>query len=232
MNKLFLIILFAMLSLPVNAMSFNTAKPVLREIYLTLNQELGKTTTIYSNCPIKYLSSSSSVYWKLDCDYSAKVNRRRANRIEVEHIMPAWEFGHKLDCWKEGGRNNCRTSDHRFREMEGDLHNLFPSIGEINMVRSYFKFTDQDIGNNVYGDLTVNKQRRLVNPPKYARGQVARAYLYMIHTYKVYVSKPQYAMFWKWNNAYKPSKLECLRNVLIKQSQGNDNKFITEKCSN
>jgi len=37
-------------------------------------------------------------------DFTMK-NLKRASRIEWEHIVPAWFFGHNLDCWKRGGES-------------------------------------------------------------------------------------------------------------------------------
>ncbi|MEL7309452.1 MAG: endonuclease, partial [Pseudomonadota bacterium] len=62
----------------------------------------------------------------------------RAKRIEWEHIVPAWEFGHQLQCWQDGGRKNCVKVSEKFRQMEADINNLAPAIGEINADRSNF----------------------------------------------------------------------------------------------
>ncbi|KHJ65216.1 DNA-specific endonuclease I, partial [Pantoea rodasii] len=40
------------------------------------------------------------------CGYNVRKNANRADRIEWEHVMPAWEFGHQRQCWQNGGRKN------------------------------------------------------------------------------------------------------------------------------
>ena len=55
------------------------------------------------------------------------------------HVMPAENFGRHLSCWKEGGRKACKK-DPIFNEMEADMHNLVPAIGELNADRSNYKF--------------------------------------------------------------------------------------------
>ena len=57
-----------------------------------------------------------------------------------EHAVPAWEFGHQLQCWQEGGRKNCGKSD-EFNRMEGTCTTL-PAIGEVNGDRANFRFSD------------------------------------------------------------------------------------------
>ena len=65
-------------------------------------------------------------------------------------MVPAWEFGHQLQCWQDGGRKNCGKSD-EFNRMEGDMHNLFPAIGEVNGDRANFRFSDWNGKPNQYG---------------------------------------------------------------------------------
>ncbi len=69
---------------------------------------------------------------------SGKENYRTKN-VEWEHIMPAENFGRHLSCWKEGGRKACKN-DITFNEMEADMHNLVPAIGELNSDRANYKF--------------------------------------------------------------------------------------------
>lgn len=45
------------------------------------------------------------------CGYQVRKQQNRAERIEWEHIVPAWVFGHQRQCWQQGGRKNCVSSD-------------------------------------------------------------------------------------------------------------------------
>ncbi len=67
-------------------------------------------------------------------------NANRASRIEWEHVMPAWEFGHQRQCWQNGGRKNC-SKDADYRSIESDLHNLQPALGEVNGDRGNFAYS-------------------------------------------------------------------------------------------
>ena len=64
--------------------------------------------------------------------------------------MPAENFGRQLSCWKEGGRKACKN-DITFNEMEADMHNLVPSIGELNADRSNYKFAADKVKVGQYG---------------------------------------------------------------------------------
>ncbi|WP_420794614.1 endonuclease [Thalassomonas viridans] len=93
-----------------------------------------------------------------DCGYKpwnsktkkGKINMR-AQCIEWEHVVPAWEFGHQLQCWQTGKRKNCAATSPKFQQMEGDLHNLVPAIGEINEDCSNFKYSMIPGETRVYG---------------------------------------------------------------------------------
>lgn len=73
------------------------------------------------------------------CGLQPRKNANRAARIEWEHVVPAWEFGHQLQCWQNGGRKAC-GKDPVFRRMEADLYNLVPAVGELNGDRSNYRF--------------------------------------------------------------------------------------------
>lgn len=130
---------------------------------------------------------------------SGKINQR-ALRIEWEHIVPAWEFGHQLQCWQNGGRKNCRKVSAKFRKMEADINNLAPAIGEINADRSNYRFGMLGEPATQYGqcNVKVNFKQRVVEPPLYARKQIADAYAYMQKTYGLKISKQQQKLFNAW----------------------------------
>lgn len=66
-----------------------------------------------------------------------------------------------------------------------DLHNLVLAIGEVNGDRSNYKFTDWNGKPYQYGQcpMIVDFKARQVQPPKQARGAIARPYLYMPDTF-------------------------------------------------
>lgn len=88
------------------------------------------------------------------CGYQPRKNAARAARIEWEHVVPAWQFGHQRQCWQQGGRKNC-AKDPVYRQIETDLHNLQPAIGEVNGDRNNFMYSQWNGGSGQYGQCAM-----------------------------------------------------------------------------
>jgi deoxyribonuclease-1 len=112
--------------------------------------------------------------------------------------------------------------------MEADMHNLVPAIGEINGDRSNFKFGMLEGEAKQYGavDVEINFKRRVIEPPNYVKGNIARTYFYMRDRYGINISKQQTKLFDAWNRTDPVDDQERLRNKLITQIQGNHNPYI------
>lgn len=182
----------------------------------------------YSNCT--FARKGKKLIPKLSsCGYEVRKNANRANRIEWEHVMPAYHIGLQLQCWKEGGRKNCKKVSPKFKKMEADMHNLVPAIGEINGDRSNFKFGMIEGEGRKYGavDFEIDFKARTVEPPSYVKGNIARTYFYMRDKYGIRISKQQTRLFNAWNKTDPVDEHEKLRNKLINQAQGNYNKYVS-----
>ncbi len=154
--------------------SFRAAKKEAVKIYLD------QKTTFYCRCDIEWKGKKGA--GKPDhasCNYEVRKQLKRASRTEWEHVMPAWQFGHQLQCWQTGKRKNCSKNNPKFKTMESDLHNLVPAIGEVNGDRSNYKFTDWNGKSyqHVRCPTIVDLKARQVQPPTQARGAIARTYL-------------------------------------------------------
>ncbi|MGN1281683.1 MAG: endonuclease [Succinivibrio sp.] len=220
--------LFLLNSAQAQINSYRQARVAMVDIFRQLDAPV---TTLYCGCNIIFTKNG----YKPDlesCGYKIRKNAKRAQRIEAEHIMSAWEFGHNRQCWKQGRRKGCNSTDETFNRIEADLHNLYPAIGEVNADRSNFMFSSDSAKGSPYGrcQMIIDRSRQRVTPPEGARGIVARAYLYMSEKYSIPLDKEHINLFNRWNKAYPPSKNECRRNRLIAQIQGNDNRFVTQKC--
>lgn len=134
------------------------------------------------------------------CGLKPRKNANRAGRIEWEHVVPAWEFGHQLQCWQEGGRRACKK-DPRFKAMESDMMNLVPAVGELNGDRSNFRYGMIEGEPRAYGrcDFEVDFKQRVAEPPAQVRGDIARIYFYMAETYGLKISRKQQQLFDAWN---------------------------------
>lgn len=181
--------------------SFSSAKKHLSK------QVNADTKTIYCDCSIKK-QGKKLVPDPASCGYiprneftkKGKVNAR-AKRIEWEHIVSAWEFGHQLQCWQNGGRKNCKKVSKQFKKMEADINNLAPAVGEINADRSNYMFGMIQGEKRAYGacDVEIDFKQRVIEPPVEVRKKIAETYFYMQKTYGLKISKKQQKLFEVWN---------------------------------
>lgn len=167
------------------------------------------------------------------CGYEIRKQEVRASRIEWEHVVPAWAFGHQLQCWQDGGRRGCARTSEIFRSMEADLHNLVPAVGEVNGDRSNYRFGFLQDTPDMYGqcDFKVDFKQRVAQPPVAQRGAIARIYLYMADQYPFKLSNSQRKLFEAWNKTYPPTDWEITRNGIIAKIQGWKNPHIPNSKS-
>lgn len=166
------------------------------------------------------------------CGYKPRKNATRGARIEWEHVVPAWAFGHQLQCWQAGGRENCEKNSKPFNTMESDLHNLVPAVGELNADRSNFDYSMIEGEARAYGkcDFEVDFKRNVAEPPTNKQGDVARIYFYMRDTYKLKLSDQQTQLFTAWAKMDTVDVWELERDRRIAAVQGNSNCYVTGKC--
>ncbi|MGF1760171.1 deoxyribonuclease I [Photobacterium sagamiensis] len=205
--------------------SFSKAKKIAVKIYQD------HPTSFYCGCDIKW-QGKKGVPDLASCGYQVRKQKKRASRIEWEHVVPAWQFGHQLQCWQDGGRKNCKKNK-QFKRMEADLHNLRPAIGEVNGDRSNYKFLPWN-GNSgaFYGqcEMKIDFKNRRADPPAKARGAIARTYLYMNQEYKFSLSRQQRQLMEAWNRQYPVSSWECERDRRIAKVQDSHNPFVYQDC--
>ena len=204
--------------------SFARSKRILATKIYRMHQK-----TFYANCDYE-IKGKRLVPILESCGFEFRKNENRANRIEWEHIVPAWKFGHNLPCWRSGGRKECGNSNANFRQMESDMHNLVPSIGEINGDRSNYSYGNIRGEKRVYGrvDMEIESKLRRAEPKQNIRGDIARTYLYMREKYNIPLSHEQEEQFIKWNNQDPTSRWEKKRNLLIKRLQGDANHYVSD----
>jgi len=226
-NLIVLLITTFVLVANAEAMSFSKAKKQLQTIY-TDHQ-----TSFYCGCDYapKLKEGSKNKYrltpdWN-SCGYTPRKQPKRASRIEWEHVMPAHHFGQHMQCWRDGGRKACKK-DKAFKEMEGDMHNLVPAVGEVNGDRSNYKYGMIEGEPRVYGscDAEVNFKDKRFEPAPNTRGNIARTYFYMSERYNIRLSKQQRKLFEAWGKLDPVSEWERTKNKRIEYIQGNVNPYI------
>lgn len=213
------------------ASSFGKAKQLARtEVYFDQNHT--ERGTVYCGCEWEWKGRSGGrVDWS-SCGYEVRKQEHRAVRTEWEHVMPAYSLGHQRQCWQTGGRKNCVKNDPLFHDMHVDLHNLTPSVGEVNADRSNFRFSPLPGEPARHGACPsrVSFKDRQFEPRDQAKGFVARIMFYMHDRYSLPMSRQQERLLMVWNRQHPVTKWELERNLRIFRVQGTSNDFVTGKA--
>ncbi|HIP81381.1 MAG TPA: endonuclease I [Leucothrix mucor] len=149
--------------------------------------------------------------------------------INVEHIFPmAWVVRDLVKQKKCVDRRDCRKKSKRFNRIESDLHNLYPSRRDLNMLRGSYRFGNIKGELRLFGgyDFEINPQARLIEPTPASQGEVARSMFYMADAYDLKIFTKQSNTLAYWNKVDQPSNEEKRRNDLIEELQGTRNHFI------
>lgn len=231
--------------------SFAEAKRNLVPIYSAHRVDL------YCGCPFDIGGARGGAKLSVDlaaCGYVVVNDGARAARIEWEHAVAAASFGRTFSEWTEGdpqrcvdgkgkrykGRR-CAAKSPEFARMEGDLHNLFPVVGEVNGLRGDLPMGILDPPDRTpphrkstqavfrFGDCKSSIEKGVFMPRAEVRGDLARAALYMDEAYPTrrLLDRDHRQLFEKWSADDPPDAWERERNRMIADRQGNANPFIT-----
>ena len=176
--------------------------------------------------------------------FSTPAHKKRANRLEWEHAVPAENFGRAFVEWREGspecmnkngmpfkGRRCAEKVNMEYRHMQADMYNLFPAIGAVNAVRSNKQYSVLPGSESAFGSCPAKVDGNRFEPPERAKGQVARAALYMADSYPKYrLSSQQQKLFEAWDKMFPVEEWECTRAKRIEALQGNENARVKEPC--
>ncbi|MCG8504294.1 MAG: endonuclease [Sphingomonadales bacterium] len=224
-------------------------------------------TTLYCACqftPNKKgtggtIGTRAGIFNAEGCGYEVRKSETRGRRLEWEHIVPASRFGQRLACWQEGhpvcvtskgkpyrGRKCCAKVNEEFEHAEADLHNLAPSVGELNGDRSNHPYdilapedeadetaTPQATAKHrLYGtcNFEVDGRPKAAEPMPDIRGDVARIWFYMSRAYDFDLSPASFDLFAGWHAADPVEEAgdawEKQRDRRIQAIQGNSNPYI------
>ncbi|MGV6825761.1 MAG: endonuclease, partial [bacterium] len=120
-----------------------------------------------------YPQGGSTLY----CEYAFKPFDRNVN---VEHVFPMSWVTRELRC---GNREQCRRSSDRFNQIESDMHNMYPSLKQVNRQRGAYAYDNIKGEQWSFKGCDIEISQRRVEPAPSARGEIARAMLYMSQQY-------------------------------------------------
>lgn len=201
---------------------FDAAKRLASRIYAD------EKTDFYCDCPIRWVGGKGVVDLK-SCGYQVRKNGPRAQRVEWEHVVPAQQFGAHRACWKNGGREHCGDSDKKFRQMEADLFNLRPALGEVNGDRAHFRFAELPDVAAQHGacPIRIDFNKRLAQPRPQVRGDIARIYFYMADRYQLTLSEAEQQLFLRWHTEDPVDSREQALMQRTAQHMGHQNDFVS-----
>jgi deoxyribonuclease-1 len=171
-------------------------------------------------------------------------HKKRAKRVEWEHVVPCRNFGQFFTELK-GGHQQCVNKGKSFkgrrcagkinkehRVMQSDIYNSFSAIGAVNAMRNNYNFVALVDKKRAFGSGDMEIHNRKAEPPRSSKGRIARTYLDMDSTYKRYsMSKSPAQLIKAWDKMYPVSEWECKRAKRIENIQGNVNIIMAEECS-
>ncbi len=160
--------------------------------------------------------------------------------INIEHVFPMAWVVKALRC---RDRRDCRSNSTKFNYVESDMHNLFPSRRDLNMLRGSHRYgsvkhkhrlQEDKIDRAIKGeirlfgsyDFKIDNKKRMVEPAPASQGEIARAMFHMSATYDLKIFSAQAKTLAYWNKVDQPSKEEKRRNEIIEDLQGTRNHFI------
>lgn len=207
--------------------NFEQAKNMLRQVYAD------KPYTLYCGCEINWnrRTGTSGTINHASCGFENRTPESpnltaRANRVEVEHIVPISWIGAQFQC---GNRSQCRASSPEYNRAEADLHGLAPAIGSVNADRSNYRFGMVQGPRTQYGacDFKVDFQNRVAEPKDAVKGKIARIHFYYADRYNMRMSRQQEQLMMAWDRQFPVSDWERERDRRIAQFQGWNNPFVT-----
>lgn len=201
---------------------FDDAKRLAERVYADHPEEF------YCGCRITWQKSGKDLVDWASCGYRARKDPVRAQRIEWEHVVPASWFGQPMSCWKHGGRKNCSKKDSVFQRMEADMHNLTPSVGEVNGDRGNMPFGEVAAAGGQYGKCAtrVDMSADKVEPRDAVKGDAARIAFYMSERYRVKLDAQQLQVLNQWARQDPVDKWELERDRRIGQQMGWRNPYV------
>lgn len=211
--------------------SWSTTKKWARDIIYA-----GVDKTFYCGCTYNAKGTSGGTT-KLDsCGYdgASEKHQHRAETLEWEHVVPASLMPARgFNCWNEGlpecskgSRKCCEKYDLNARAQIFDLHNLVPSVGQVNALRGNKRYGIIEGEVHKLGSCDFEWSNDLTEPPEDKRGEVARVWLYFVAQHNLQLQPGELLMYLRWSNDDPPEQWEFDRNERIQLKQGNGNPFV------
>lgn len=164
--------------------------------------------------------------WSFYCGYHFNHDRKTRDDkiIDIEHIYPIDRILKFVNC---RSRLQCfESGNEKFREMEADMHNLYPAWQVLVTYRYEKRYGKIKNSKPRFNNCDIDWKEGIIQPRPIARGNIARAFFYMHKRYGLPIGKEMLKLLKQWNRADPPSKQEIHRNDRIEALQGVRNPYI------
>lgn len=184
----------------------------------TVLNDIERTETVHF-WPDLYLNGGDTLYCRQP--FTTRLG------LTMSHVYAEAWVSYSLDC---GSVAQCRSGVLAFAYIESDLHNLFPARLGTDDARGQLPFgfvpgDRRDFGSDCV--FKVDPARGLAQPPVPARGDIARAILYMMWEYGLPLPRLMTRdLLREWNRQDPVDASERQRNDRIAVIQGNRNPFV------
>lgn len=223
--------------------TFATAKKHIYQIY----QAQRWSQSFYCDCafdPANKTALPKSCGFS-DPDYADDPKRpwsKLAEKVEMEHIVPASRFGKAglslaesfAKCRGVKDVRRCAERHYaKFKQMHSDPHNLVPVLGTLNRKRGNRRLS-MVAGHKGFGecDFELHPNGKHFEPRPQVRGDVARVYFYMAKKYHMpsLIHWREHQLFESWTKEDPVSLEECARALEIERRTGVDHQYIEANC--
>lgn len=142
------------------------------------------------------------------------------SRTRIERVYPQRTLLDHFGC--DSARTCEMNAD--YLVIWNDMHQMFPITASMSRLRRGTTINDTRLGEaNHECDIKITFQT--FEPADSAKGDVARAILYLHETYRIPLVG-RLEVLQEWNRIDPPDEFEKLRNERIAKIQGTSNKFI------
>lgn len=142
------------------------------------------------------------------------------DRIHIERVYPQRTLLDHFGC--DSARSCEMNAD--YLVVWNDLHQMFPITSSTSRLRRGTSIDEARLDEPNH-DCGFKTTFQTFEPSDHAKGDVARALLYLHDTYKVPLAS-RLDLLQEWNKLDPPDELEQLRNQRIADIQGKSNPFI------
>lgn len=159
--------------------------------------------------------------------YCGKAFERENGNLSASPVYSSKQLKSALRCVTD---RQCTIMNPRYPFIVSDLHNYYPALARVELVRRNAQFADlaDDVPSKFADiDCEMKTSFQLVEPRDEAKGNIARAIFYMNVEYDLPIVG-LIPMYKAWHRMDPPDADEKSRNDKIEALQGTRNRFIDD----